>query len=187
MNRSMRPYWRAALLVGGLCVCGLAAQPEPALAEDTSRSLIVENFGKTADGTPIERYTLKNGQITVKVITYGAIVTEIDTPDRDGKVDDIVLGFDNLEGYLGTHPYFGATVGRVANRIAKGKFTLNGQEYSLATNNGPNALHGGLKGFDKVVWKAKANETSDGPSVTLSHRSADGEEGYPGNVDVSVT
>ena len=84
-------------------------------------------FGKTADGTPVELYVLKNGQITVKVMTYGAIITEIDTPDRNGKQDDVVLGFDSLHGYLGTHPYFGATVGRVANRIAKGTFTLNGQ------------------------------------------------------------
>ena len=143
-------------------------------------------FGKTPDGTPVELYVLKNGQITVKVMTYGAIITEIDTPDRNGKEGDIVLGFDSLEGYLGNHPYFGATVGRVANRIAKGKFTLNGQEYKLAVNNGPNSLHGGLKGFDKVIWKAEPIDRPDGPSVKLSYRSRDGEEGYPGNLDVSV-
>ncbi len=129
---------------------------------------------------------LKNGQITVKVMTYGAIITEIDTPDRNGKQDDIVLGFDSLQGYLGTHPYFGATVGRVANRIAKGTFTLNGQEYKLAVNNGPNSLHGGLKGFDKVIWKAEPISCPDGPSVKFSYHSRDGEEGYPGNLDVSV-
>jgi aldose 1-epimerase len=97
-----------------------------------------------------------------------------------------VLGFDSLEGYLGKHPYFGATVGRVANRIAKGKFTLNGQEYTLAVNDGPNTLHGGLKGFDKVIWKAEPISRPDGPSIKLTRRSPDGEEGYPGNLDVSV-
>ena len=90
------------------------------------------DFGKTQDGTPVELYVLKNGKITVKVMTYGAIVTEIDAPDRTGKTGDVVLGFDSLDGYLGTHPYFGSTVGRVANRIAKGKFTLGGQDYTLA-------------------------------------------------------
>jgi aldose 1-epimerase len=143
-------------------------------------------FGKTADGTPVELYVLTNGQITVKVMTYGAIITEIDTPDRNGRVGDIVLGFDSLDGYFGSHPYFGATVGRVANRIAKGKFSLNGQEYSLATNNGPNSLHGGLKGFDKVIWKAKPIGRPDGPSIKLTYHSPDGEEGYPGNLNVSV-
>jgi aldose 1-epimerase len=144
-------------------------------------------FGKTPDGTPVELYVLKNGQIAVKVMTYGAIITEIDTPDRNGKEGDIVLGFNSLDGYLGKHPYFGATVGRVANRIAKGKFTLGGRDYSLALNDGPNTLHGGLKGFDKVVWKAEEVKSPDGPSVKMSYRSPDGEEGYPGNLDVSVT
>ena len=143
-------------------------------------------FGKTPDGTPVELYVLKNGAITVKVMTYGAIITEIDVPDKNGKLDDVVLGFDSLDGYLGKHPYFGATVGRVANRIAKGKFTLNGQEYSLSVNDGPNTLHGGLKGFDKVIWKAGPVATADGPSVKMNYRGKDGEEGYPGNLDVSV-
>ena len=112
------------------------------------------DFGKTPDGTPVEMYVLSNGKMTVKVITYGAIVTAIDVPDRDGKVTDVVLGFDNLEGYLGGHPYFGAATGRVANRIAKARFTLDSKEFKLAANNGPNTLHGGLKAFDKVVWQA---------------------------------
>ena len=112
------------------------------------------DFGKTPDGTAVEQYVLSNGKMTVKVITYGAIITEIDVPDRNGKIGDVVLGFDNLEGYLAGHPYFGAATGRVANRIAKAKFTLDGKEYKLAANNGPNTLHGGLKAFDKVVWKA---------------------------------
>ena len=104
---------------------------------------------------------LTNGRITAKVMTYGAILTELHVPDRDGKPGDVVLGFDTLEGYLAGHPYFGATVGRVANRIARGKFTLDGKDYTLAVNNGPNTLHGGLKGFDKVVWKA---EDASGPT-----------------------
>ncbi|WP_076351285.1 aldose epimerase family protein [Paludisphaera borealis] len=143
-------------------------------------------FGKTPDGKTVDLYVLQNGRITVKISTYGAIITSIEVPDRDGKLDDVVLGFDDLTGYLGKHPYFGATVGRVANRVAKGKFTLNGHEYTLATNNGPNTLHGGLKGFDKVVWKAEELESGDGPSVRLSYTSPDGEEGYPGNLSVSI-
>ena len=143
-------------------------------------------FGKTPDGTPVELYVLKNGSLMVKVMTYGAIVTEIDAPDRDGKPADVVLGFDNLEGYLGGHPYFGAAVGRVANRVANAKFSLDGKDYTLAVNNGPNSLHGGTKGFDKVVWKAEELPGPD-PAVRFTYNSPDGEEGYPGNLDVAVT
>ena len=186
MDRKVKSVWRAVCLMGGLCVWGIAVDPAPGRAAVESGSLSKMIFGKTPDGTPVELYVLKNGQITVKVMTYGAIITEIDTPDRNGKEGDVVLGFDSLEGYLGKHPYFGATVGRVANRIAKGKFTLNGQEYTLAVNDGPNTLHGGLKGFDKVIWKAEPISRPDGPSIKLTRRSPDGEEGYPGNLDVSV-
>lgn len=186
MDRKAKSVWRAVCLMGGLCVWGIAVDPAPGRAAVESGSLNKMIFGKTPDGTPVELYVLKNGQITVKVMTYGAIITEIDTPDCNGKEGDVVLGFDSLEGYLGKHPYFGATVGRVANRIAKGKFTLNGQEYTLAVNDGPNTLHGGLKGFDKVIWKAEPISRPDGPSIKLTRRSPDGEEGYPGNLDVSV-
>ncbi len=186
MDRKAKSVWRAVCLMGGPCVWGIAVDPAPGRAAVESGSLSKMIFGKTPDGTPVELYVLKNGQITVKVMTYGAIITEIDTPDRNGKEGDVVLGFDSLEGYLGKHPYFGATVGRVANRIAKGKFTLNGQEYTLAVNDGPNTLHGGLKGFDKVIWKAEPISRPDGPSIKLTRRSPDGEEGYPGNLDVSV-
>jgi aldose 1-epimerase len=145
-------------------------------------------FGKTSDGTPVELYILRNANgMKAKIITYGAILTELDVPDKNGKIGDVVLGFDDLKGYLAGHPYFGATVGRVANRIAKGKFTLDGQEYKLATNNGPNALHGGIKGFDKVVWKAEPKHGGDTLSVKFTYRSPDGEEGYPGNLATSVT
>jgi aldose 1-epimerase len=186
MDRKVKSVWRVVCLMGGLCVWGITVDPAPGRAAVESGSLSKMIFGKTPDGTPVELYVLKNGQITVKVMTYGAIITEIDTPDRNGKEGDVVLGFDSLEGYLAKHPYFGATVGRVANRIAKGKFTLNGQEYTLAVNDGPHTLHGGLKGFDKVIWKAEPIDRPDGPSIKLTRRSPDGEEGYPGNLDVSV-
>ncbi len=150
-------------------------------------SLETMDFGKTPEGVPVSLYVLKNGGITAKVMTYGAILTELDVPDRQGKPADVVLGFDNLEGYLAGHPYFGAAIGRVANRIAKGRFTLDGTEYSLAVNNGPNTLHGGLKGFDKVVWKAEDVSGPAGPAVKLTYQSRDGEEGYPGNLATSVT
>jgi len=145
-------------------------------------------FGKTADGTAVDLYVLSNAKgMKAKVITFGAILTELYVPDRKGDLEDVVLGFDDLKGYLAKHPYFGATVGRVANRIAKGRFKLNGKEYRLAVNNGPNALHGGLKGFDKVVWKAKVLRKEDGPAVRFSYQSPDGEEGFPGTLKVSVT
>jgi aldose 1-epimerase len=153
----------------------------------SQRSFDKMDFGKTPDGTPVEQYVLSNGKMTVKIITYGAIVTEIDVPDRNGKIADVVLGFDNLEGYLGGHPYFGAATGRVANRIAKARFTLDGKEYKLAANNGPNTLHGGLKAFDKVVWKAADASGASGPAVKMSYLSPDGEEGFPGNLSVNIT
>jgi len=147
-------------------------------------SVQVSGFGRLPEGAAVDLFTLTNGsELVAKVINYGAIVTEIHVPDRAGNLGDIVLGFDNLEQYLKTHPYFGATVGRVANRIAKGKFTLEGKTYQLAINNGPNHLHGGLRGFDKVIWKA---EPQAGSAVRFSYTSPDGEEGYPGQLLVSV-
>jgi aldose 1-epimerase len=145
-------------------------------------------FGKTNDGTAIELYTLtnKNGMIA-KVMNYGSILTELHVPDKAGKPADVVLGFDNLKGYLDGHPYFGSNVGRVGNRIAKGKFTLDGKEYKLATNNDPNHLHGGKKGFDKVVWKAEIIPYVGGQAVKFAYTSPDGEEGYPGTLKASVT
>ena len=167
------------------CVFASAASA----ADAKSPAVEKKEFGKTPDGVVIDEYILTNAHgMKAKVITYGAILTELDVPDRDGKMGDVVLGFDDLKGYLGGHPYFGATVGRVANRIAKGKFTLDGKEYKLATNNGPNALHGGEKGFDKVVWKAEPVETKDGAAaVKFTYISPDGEEGYPGTLTVTVT
>ena len=145
-------------------------------------------WGKTADNVEVDLYVLTNANgMKAKVTTYGGILTELDVPDRDGKLGNVVLGFDNLAAYLAGHPHFGATTGRVANRIAKGKFTLDGKEYKLAVNNGPNALHGGLKGFDKVVWKGEAKVTPDTAAVQLSYLRKDGQEGYPGNLTTTVT
>lgn len=144
------------------------------------------DFGKTDNGTAVEAYELTNaGGESVKIITLGGIISQINVRDRDGKLANVVLGFDNLQDYLKGHPYFGCITGRVANRIADAKFTLDGKEYKLHANVGTTSLHGGLKGFDKVVWKA--TPADDKRSVRLSRRSPDGEEGYPGNLDVTVT
>ncbi|MGC2287246.1 MAG: aldose epimerase family protein [Candidatus Acidiferrum sp.] len=146
-------------------------------------------FGKLPDGTEIESYTLYNTRgASAKIITYGATLTELHVPGKNGKLGDVVLGFDNLEGYdSGPHPYFGATIGRYGNRIASGKFTLDGKEYQLAINNAPNSLHGGPTGFDKRVWKAEELKDKDGAAVRFTYLSKDGEENYPGNLKVSVT
>lgn len=149
-----------------------------------------EAFGKTADGTPVELYTLKNDKgMVAKIMTRGATLTELHVPDKKGKTADVVLGFDTVAGYESEdNQYFGCTTGRVANRIARGKFTLDGKEYTLATNNGPNHLHGGVKkSLDKVVWKAKKVEGKGNAGVQFTYSSPDGEEGYPGKLDTTVT
>jgi aldose 1-epimerase len=176
--------WRVPSMVALACALGAVG---PVGLAASPGDLDKMEFGKTPDGQTVVLYTLKNGKLLAKVMTYGAILTELHTPDRDGKLADVVLGFDNLKAYLGSHPYFGSTVGRVANRVAGGKFTLEGKEYTLAKNNGPHSLHGGSKGFDKAVWKAEEVASPDGPSVKFTHTSPDGDEGYPGNLSVSVT
>ena len=175
----------ALALAAGLMGC--ATQEHSVSISLNNSTCKKQSFGQTPDGKAVDLFVLTNAKgMVAKIMTYGAIVTELDTPDRNGKLNDIVLGFDNLDGYLKGHPYFGAIVGRVANRIAKGKFTLNGVNYTLAVNNGPNALHGGLKGFDKVVWTAEPVQAKDGVAVKFTDLSKDGEEGYPGNLKVSV-
>ena len=145
------------------------------------------SYGKLTDDREVDLYTCTNANgLVVKLITYGAIVTSVEVPDRDGKLDNITLGFDALDGYLPRHPYFGATVGRYCNRIAKGKFKLGDQEYSLATNNDANHLHGGENGFDRVLWEAEPVQTESAVGVKFHYVSKDGEEGYPGNLDVTV-
>ncbi|UCG87254.1 MAG: galactose mutarotase [Gemmatimonadota bacterium] len=145
-------------------------------------------FGQLPDGTPVDAFTLTNANgVVVRAITYGGIITSLRVPDRNGQFDDVVLGYDDLAGYLEENPYFGAIIGRYGNRIAGGRFTIDGQTYTLATNNGPNHLHGGVTGFDKVVWQAEPFERGDSVGVVFSYASPDGEEGYPGNLDVRVT
>ena len=144
-------------------------------------------FGITKDGIPVDQYTLNNKSgMKVQIITYGGIITAIEVPDRDGKVLDVTLGFKKLGDYEKRSPYFGALIGRYGNRIAKGKFSLDGIEYSLVQNNDENHLHGGTKGFDKVIWTAEPLILNDAAQLKLLFQSKDMEEGYPGNLDVEV-
>lgn len=156
-------------------------------AKPVKTTLMRENWGKV-DNKDVFLYTLnnKNG-IVVKITNYGGIITSILTPDLKGNMGDIVLGYDSLKGYLTVTPYFGAIVGRYANRIAKGTFVLDNRVYKLAINNGNNSLHGGIKGFDKVVWDVQEIDDSTGTGLILTYKSKDGEEGYPGNLTVTVT
>lgn len=148
----------------------------------------MQPFGKTAEGEDVQIYTLTNSSgMEVRIMNYGGVIVSVKVPDKSGALSDVVLGCDTLDGYLKGVPYFGALVGRYGNRIAKGKFELDGQTYSLARNNGENALHGGLKGFDKVVWAAEPFEKDGASGLVLKYTSADGEEGYPGKLDVTVT
>ena len=145
-------------------------------------------FGKTAEGDSIMLYTMKNEkEIVVKIMNYGGIITEIHTPDRNGKLGNITLGFDNLDQYLAGHPNFGALIGRFGNRIAKAQFSLDGETYQLAVNNGNNSLHGGIKGFDDVVWDPVVIDCDERAALQLSYISPDGEEGFPGTLKVVVT
>ncbi|WP_299528512.1 aldose epimerase family protein [Ulvibacterium sp.] len=145
-------------------------------------------YGTTPEGESVDLYTLKNGNgVTVDIITYGGIITSLKVPNKKGNLENIVLGYDSLDLYLEKNPFFGALVGRYGNRIAEAKFTLNDIEYSLAKNNGENHLHGGEKGFDKVIWKASQEKDQDFVALKLAYISKDMEEGYPGNLDVLVT
>jgi aldose 1-epimerase len=145
-------------------------------------------FGTTPDGQTVEVYTLTNSQgMEVRAITLGGIITALRVPDREGKLDDVVLGFDSLEGYIKNPPFLGAIIGRYANRIARGQFTLEGKTHTLAINNRPNHLHGGNKGFDKAVWNAESFKKDDTVGVVFTHRSPDGDEGYPGTLLLRVT
>lgn len=145
------------------------------------------SFGNAPDGTPVEKYTLTNShRMQVGIIAYGGIVQSIKVPDENGHLDDVVLGFDKLADYIGLSPYFGAIIGRYGNRIAKGQFTLNGKRYRIPTNDGPNALHGGTRGFDKRVWEAKPIHGGNRVGVELSYLSPAGEMGFPGELAVTV-
>jgi galactose mutarotase len=175
--------WAAADLVVRLA----SRENEQAPAMTSKPSISRASFGHTPDGTAVEQFTLTNGRgVEIKTIQYGAVIVSIRVPDRNGRVDDVVLGFDTLDGYLTKSRYFGAVVGRYANRIAKGRFVLDGKTYQLATNNGPNHLHGGLQGFDKVVWRAEPFEREGSVGVVYTHASADGDQGYPGALSARV-
>ncbi len=159
-----------------------------ALASCTSPLVERQHFGMTPGGEAVDLYTLRNAAgMQVSIMTYGATVTSLMAPDRDGKLGDVVLGYDSLAGYLRQSPYLGAIVGRYGNRIAGGTFELEGETYSLARNNGPNHLHGGIVGFDKVVWTAEPFEHDRGAGLALTYVSSDGEEGYPGTLVAEVS
>src|SRR5437764_2740052 len=161
---------------------------QPELGTIATMTHEVKPFGKTNDGQEVKVHTLTNLHgIRVRLIDYGATLISVETPDRSGKDANITLGFKTLDGYLQRHPFFGSTVGRYGNRIGGGKFTLDGKTYTLATNNGPNHLHGGRKGFDAVLWKAEPVKNPEVVGVKFSHTSPDGDEGYPGKLNVTVT
>jgi aldose 1-epimerase len=151
-------------------------------------SITQTDFGRNTDGKNTTLYTLKNSRgMEVSISNYGGTITHWLAPDKNGKLEDVVLGYDSLAGYFKESPYFGAIIGRYGNRIAKGKFTLDGNNYTLAVNNGVNTLHGGLQGFDKQIWEVKTAQEDENLSLTMTYTSKDGEEGYPGNLKATVT
>ncbi|MFT4547474.1 MAG: aldose 1-epimerase [Verrucomicrobiales bacterium] len=159
-----------------------------ASADHHEMKLTEQPFGKTTDGTEVKLYTLTNETgMSVSITNYGGIVTSIVVPDKNGKPGDVVCGYEKVEDYIAGSPYFGCITGRYANRIAKGKFSLDGEEYTLATNNEPNHLHGGVVGFDKKVWTATTVKDDGSLQLVLNYSSPDGEEGYPGKLDCKVT
>ncbi|MBK9313987.1 MAG: galactose mutarotase [Acidobacteria bacterium] len=180
MRHVNRRFPRAALFMLLLIFFGCVNQ------EKGKPTMMKETYGKLPDGTAVDLYTLANRSgMEVKITNYGGIIVSIKTPDRNGRMGDVVLGYDNLDGYVTRNPFFGCLVGRYGNRIGKARFSLSGVEYKLASNNGQNHLHGGLKGFDKQVWQARALDDATG--LELKYLSKDGEEGYPGNLSVTVT
>lgn len=173
--------WMLITGVGVSAVCFTAcARIEPSVTKQAA-------WGTAPDGIAVDLYTLRNTKGAEATITnYGGIVVTLLMPDKEGKMADIVLGYDNLQGYIDKTPYFGALIGRYGNRIGGAQFAIDGQTYTLAKNDGPNSLHGGVKGFDKVVWTAKPVESKDGPALELTYLSKDGEEGFPGNLQVTA-
>lgn len=173
-----------AMLAAALCMGADLAAEEGKAMKKISR----EALGATPEGVEVDAYTLVNKHgMKARIMTYGGIVLSLEVPDRDGQLEDVTLGFDSLDGYVAEHPYFGTIVGRYANRIKGGRFVLDGVEYVLAQNNGPNHLHGGIKGFDKAVWAAEPTTHDGAPALRLRHVSPDGDEGYPGTLTTTVT
>ena len=186
MNKVMRFVVLVSAGLSIVCLVGSAA-----MSDSTNQTGTISEapFGKMPDGTPVKIYTLRNSEgIEARIMTYGGIVLSLKVPDKKGKFDDVVLGYDNLDGYIVNKgdPHFGALIGRYGNRIGGAKFTLEGKTYTLAANNGPNSLHGGIKGFDKVVWQGRSSVTPIGPALELTYVSKDGEEGFPGNLKVTA-
>lgn len=182
--------WRKSVCSRGLAVLmGVSMMAGAAHAEAANTALSVQKqpFGELSDGTTVYEYTLTNRHgMTVDIITYGATVQSIVVPDKNGELEDVALGFDTLQAYVDNSPYFGATIGRYANRIAGGQFQIDGETYQIPTNNGPNSLHGGTVGFDSRVWAAHAIRGSGWVGVELAYFSPDGEMGFPGNLAVTV-
>jgi aldose 1-epimerase len=171
-----------AFLLAGMITIG--SWPAKAEAKSTMKK---QSFGKTSDGRPVDLYTLTNQKgMEVAITNFGGIVVSLKVPDRTGKFDDVVLGYDSLDGYLTNKAFFGALIGRYGNRIAHGKFTLNGQTYTLPKNDGDNTLHGGPEAFNKKLWTAKDVSSSKGQALELTYISPDGEEGFPGNLNAKV-
>jgi len=187
MNRSVKILLilLTVIFIGSLIGCndGMMAK----IIKTKKGTITMEQFGTTPDGKRVDIYTLTNTKgCEVKITNYGGIVVSLTVPDKDKQMGDIVLGYDNLDGYIKNNPYFGALIGRYGNRIGKATFKLDGQTYKLAANNGENHLHGGNVGFDKVVWDANEIEQKDAVGLELSYMSKDGEEGYPGNLSCTV-
>src|SRR5882762_7265408 len=179
----MSPGMKVTILLGALLMTTFT----PLGATPQLGSTVKKSFGKPPDGRPVDLYVLTNKSGAEASITnYGGAIVSLKIPDRNGKLADVLLGYDNAGGYAADQSYFGALVGRYGNRIGHAQFVLDGKTYTLAKNNGDNTLHGGVKGFNKALWAAKILPAKDGQSVELSHLSKDGDEGFPGNLKVSV-
>jgi aldose 1-epimerase len=181
-----------ALQTGAEAAATATGSPDKVAAMDAQRGhgrldIRKDPFGTTPDGQAVDVYTFTNGRVTISMLTWGATIQRVETPDRHGHTKNISLGFDNLPDYAALSPYFGATIGRYGNRIAKGKFSIDGNSYQIPVNNGENALHGGTIGFDKKVWKAKVVHTASAVGVAFTYVSPDGEMGFPGELTSRVT
>lgn len=186
MMRPLRTAGALAILASLAAGCG--REESSTTVQQTPTRVSSTPVGRTPDDKVIDLVTLRNAAgIEMRVLTFGGIIQSLRTPDRDGVFDDVVLGFDDIPMYFDKSPYFGCLIGRYGNRIAKGRFALDGTTYTLATNNGPNHLHGGNKGWDKVVWTSEPFQNATAVGVKLSYTSVDGEEGYPGTVKAQVT
>ncbi len=193
MTHFTKKYWQSTCYVlifsilASACESSQTKNSENTVKLTQQTNITQQEFGNMPDGKIAMLYTLRNAQgMEVKITNYGGTITHWTAPDKEGKYEDVVLGFDSLSDYLTSSPYLGCIIGRYGNRIAKGKFTLEGQTYTLAVNNGENHLHGGIKGFDKVLWEATPLDGEE-PALKLTYLSKDGEEGYPGNLQVEVT